>query len=465
LIAKDDGSVDVINELLQAAPIDEKHIEALVDQLSDLEPAKRRDAYNELVRYGPGAWPVLERLKDAASPDAQVKLDQLLAERETPTLGGFKILGNKLTVLSRQSDSSVILVAPTGIEFHEGFKPEPTQVVPAILAIRPGRAVEVVAASLAKELTLPDTKLTIRGDEWVLSDPALGPRRFLGNHFERLVPKDKVNFTEWLGTDRRGRWVFRDGSASVGVSGYRGIGVRPTTLPHPETPIPTPTLILDPTISDPAPRLPFWNIVVDGGSAGWDADDYPAVKRGGAWTLQDSGWKVLDESKRPLQNKQPERKPAPAPPPTTTPTTLASTNPSTNPTTMPPLLLTEPDNTQWFDGTTELVVRHPDQSISHIALPTGASGSAPVTLIRAVGHLFLFNEPGRVVRLTDNAAHTEITVDGSFTKGLPPDPTRIWKDPSNRIVIASHENHLTILFPEGHIPTALVPLVPPQPAD
>ncbi len=266
-----------------------------------------------------------------------------------------------------------------------------------------------------------------------MSDPINGPRRFLGNHFERLLPKDKISYTDWIGTDRRGRWVFRDKSS---------------------------TLILDPTVADVAPRLPAWNITVDGGSAGWDANDYPAVKRGGAWSLVETGWKVMDESKRPLQNKRADVPPIPAP------TIVASTNPTTNaatnPTTMPSLLLTEKDGTQFFDGTSELLVRHPDGTLTHIPLPANATGQGPVTLIRADGHLFLFNDAGRAVRLTDNATHTEVIVDGAFTKGLPAEATRIWKDPANRIAIVSKENHLTILFPEGHIPVALVPLVPPE---
>jgi hypothetical protein len=459
IIAKDDGTVDVVNTLLEPAPVDEKHIEELVNQLSDLEANKRRDAYNELVRFGPGAWPVLERLKDIQSPDAQMKLEQLLSEREKPTLGGFKILGNKLTVLTRQLDSSVILNAPSGIEFHEGFKPEPTQEIPAFLSIRPGRAVEVLANSLSKELSLPDTKLTIRGDEWVISDPIHGPRRFLGNHFEKLLPKDKIAFTDWVGTDRRGRWVFREDSrATAQGSANTDASTRSSLSPEPRALIPAQsTLILDPTLADPSPRLPAWNITVDGGMAGWDADDFPAVKRGGAWSLQASGWKVLDESKRSLENKRPEPRKEPA----SAPTTLASTNP----TTMPALLLTDSDGTQFFDGTTELLVRHPDHTDTHITLPPSAIGPGPVALIRAADHLFLFNQPGRVIRLTDNAAHTAVTIDATFTKGLPAEITRVWKDPANRIVIASHENHLTILFPEGHIPAALVPLVPPEPAD
>jgi hypothetical protein len=216
-------------------------------------------------------------------------------------------------------------------------------------------------------------------------------------------------------------------------------------------------LILDPTVADPSPRLPAWNITVDGGVAGWDADDFPAVKRGGAWTLQSNGWKVLDESKRPLENKRPEpRREA-----TSAPTTLASTHPAT----MPALLLTDSDGTQFFDGTSELLVRHPDHSKTHITLPANAIGSEPVTLLRAADHLFLFNQPGRVIRLTDNAAHTSVSVDAMFTKGVPAEMTRVWKDPANRIVIASHENQLTILFPEGHIPVPLTPLVPPEPAE
>ena len=97
-------------------------------------------------------------------------------------------------------------------------------------------------------------------------------------------------------------------------------------------------------------------------------------------------------------------------------------------------------------------------------LPPTAIGSGEVYLIRTPdGLLFLFNQPGRVLRLrpTPDAAEPFI-LEATFTRNIPntDHPARIWLDPAGRIIIASEGNHLSILFPAGHIPTAIREMMP-----
>ena len=47
---------------LEKLAIDEALVAQLVEKLSDPEDKTRQDAFKELTRYGPSAWPVLERI-------------------------------------------------------------------------------------------------------------------------------------------------------------------------------------------------------------------------------------------------------------------------------------------------------------------------------------------------------------------------------------------------------------------
>src|SRR5207248_2241367 len=84
------GPVKLALSTLSDTSIDEKKIDALVDQLSDEDPAKRTAAFNELTRYGPASWPVLEKLLNDQPPEARIRLETLLASKSEPTLGGRK---------------------------------------------------------------------------------------------------------------------------------------------------------------------------------------------------------------------------------------------------------------------------------------------------------------------------------------------------------------------------------------
>ena len=79
------------------------------------------------------------------------------------------------------------------------------------------------------------------------------------------------------------------------------------------------------------------------------------------------------------------------------------------------------------------------------------------------GRLFLFNSPGRVVRLSPTPDSTEpFKHDATFSHKIPSTDaiSRIWLDPANRIIIAHDTKQLAICFPSGVIPQSIAELMP-----
>jgi hypothetical protein len=151
-------------------------------------------------------------------------------------------------------------------------------------------------------------------------------------------------------------------------------------------------------------------------------------------------------------------------PPTTMPSSALATLPATGPTSSPttqdsagPALLVAPDGTRYYDGHTNLRVETPGGKETTWPLPPEANGTGPVTLLRtADGHLYLFNQPGRVLRIKPTPGQSEpFKLEATFTKGIPTvaNPTRVWLDPAGRIVMV-YEDRLAVMFPLGYIPPA-----------
>jgi hypothetical protein len=118
------------------------------------------------------------------------------------------------------------------------------------------------------------------------------------------------------------------------------------------------------------------------------------------------------------------------------------------------------DGTRYFDGRTSLVMIEKSGRETRWPLPPSAIGIMdPPTLIRTGdGKLFLFNQPGRVLRIAPTPDGPEpFKIEATFTKDIPNSdrPARIWLDPLGRIDIAYNANCLAILFPSGHIPTEI----------
>jgi hypothetical protein len=424
ITAGDGDHVGMVIAPLESTQIDAHHVEELVTALADPDDAKRTAAFDELSRYGPGLWPILEKMADDQPAEARVAIKQLLRSKTAPGLGGLTLIGDRLTVVNRQNDGSTLFFAPLGVKVPNG-QDEPQAVTPAWISLRPGGRVErPLPSALAHDLR-PDLPCKLRAvrDDWIISDEGAGPCRFVGNGFVPMVRPEERAFTQLVGEDRRGRWLFAKASSSD-------------------------TLIIDPTILDPTPRLPVWTMTIQKGLVGWDGGDWPVIKRGGAWALKSDSWEPLAE-KSSIITEMPALPRAKA----------AATQATTAESPGPPLRVTA-DGMRYFDGRTSLIVIDKTGKETHWPLPASAVGSMdPPTLIRTGdGKLFLFNQPGRVVRIAPTPDGPEpFKVEATFTKDIPnvDQPARIWLDPLGRIDIAYNANCLAILFPSGHIPTEI----------
>ena len=438
-VLREDGTVGVEMGSLDRAPVDEKTIADLVTQLSDVDQEVRQKAYQEITRYGPGAWPVLEKLLNDQPPQAQLLLRQLLKDKQRPTLSGMTLLGKKsLQLVSRLSDGGVVFYGEQGV-IMPGPDGEPMTTAPAWISVRPGDYARLLSPMMVVDLKPQTVRLDAIGDYWIVNTDSRGPRLFFGNGFATLLRKDERQFERVVGMDGRGRWLFRKPDA----------GLSPATAPSG-----TETLIIDPHLPDLIPQFPVWQLAI-ADTVGWDKDNWPALKRGGAFALQEYDWRPMAPDEK-IFTKSEEV------PPTTLPTTLPATRPSTRPTTdeaeEPPILVTA-DGTRYYGGKTELKVVRPDGKRVEWTLPGDCVGSGNVTLIRTKdGKLFLFNQAGRVLRIAATPNGTEpFKREATFTRNIPntDKPTRIWLDPAGRIDIA-WGSRLAICFPEGFIPRAIL---------
>jgi hypothetical protein len=283
---------------------------------------------------------------------------------------------------------------------------------------------------MTKDADPGKTRFYAIGDEWIVSDAAQGPRRLLGNHVAPLLRADEKSYQHVVAIDQRGRWLFRKSLDA------------------------TQTLILDPTIPDPTPRLPVWLMWVKQGTVGWDNNDWPAIKSGGAWVLEEKGWQPLDESKSTMITALPS--PGAGSGSATAPTSLPS---------QPPLLIDSKGN-RFYDGRLTLVRIAPDGQRTVWPLPLNATGSMsdqPHLVADRSGTLFLMNQPGRILRITwTPGAADPFRVDATFTHRIPSSMKilRMWLDPAGRIAIAYDKNRLAILFAEGHIPPEIATMIP-----
>jgi hypothetical protein len=310
-------------------------------------------------------------------------------------------------------------------------------------------------------------QLTAWDAEWIATDEINGPRRYFGGAWVPLLRKDEREFVQFIGIDARGRYLFSTSAKNQ----------PPATLPstHPTTLSSNAqqTLIIDPTLPDPIPRLPVWRIVIKDGTAGWTANGWPAQKEGThTWALGLNAWRSLDNDEvgflsGPLEIPALPAFTAPAtgPAATSRPATQSTTSLTTAPFTIGPdekPILRDDDGNWYFDGKTSLKVVRADGSQLLWPLPPSAIGEGDVFLVRtAQGLLFLFNQPGRALRIRPTPDRPEpFVLEATFTRSIPNTAaTRIWLDPFNRIVIAHSGNQLSILFPEGFIPVATEGLI------
>lgn len=468
-VLRDDGTIGIETMLLGGGSVDESAIAQLVEKLSDPDPDERRKAVAQLADFGPGAWPALTKLSAHQPPQAQMLLKGLLKDKNRPTLSGMTLLGDRaLQLACRLTDGGVVFYAPQGISMPDD-NGDPVPTAPAWLSLRPGHFVELLPAALVMDLKPDDCHLDLVGDQWVATTDVRGPRLFFGNGFATLLKKDERDFSHMVGVDARGRWLFRRPTSS---DRSRGPSDSPLLVPSPGTPgegqgggspkehsLPSPssqpigeTLIIDPHLPDVTPRLPAWNLAI-AEVVGWDKDNWPVVQNGAAYALTDTEWRPLEKDEKFFH--RPEDAPSPAAALPLGPTTASTSQPAAP---SEALILVTRNGTRYFGGRTDLTVIDQSGHRTDWPLPPTANGTGPVTLIATKdGKLFLFNQPGRVLRLarTPGAAQP-FKVEATFTRNIPntPHPTRIWLDPAGRIDIA-YDTRLAILFPEGFLPRSI----------
>ena len=431
IIAAPEGAVKLALTTLYVADVSEAAIAALVEQMSDVEAEKREAAHKQLSQYGPGVYPLLEKLAEDQPPEARTRLRALMRNQVRPTLGGMSLMGDKLVTVTRQNDGAALFYAEGGVAIPVEDSSEPVRRAPAWLSIRPGAAAEVLDAALVGELKPDESELYFVASEWVATGDAAGPRRWMGSEFVPLLRKTESAFSEFVGIDRRGRWLLRKPAGDE-------------------------TLVIDPSLPDPIPRLPFWELV-NARAQGWDAQGWPVVRRdGGDWALLNDRWKLLNAKKGEQMLTE-----LPASRPSTIPSTTATTR-SESP------LLVDAEGTKYYDGLTELRIVTSDGKESTWSLPPSATGKGPATLLRtADGLLFLFNQPGRILRIRPTPDDAEpFTIEATFTRKIPSveQPKRIWLDPAGRICMVD-ARRLVIFFPEGFIPPAIRDMMPLNPSE
>jgi hypothetical protein len=479
---------------LEKVAIDEAMVAQLVEKLSDTEDQARQEAFKELTRYGASAWPILEKLMPDQGPEAQARLRHLLKSRAEPTLGGMSLLGDKLRMVARLSDGGAVVYAEVGVA-TAGDSEEPVIRSPAWISIRPGQAVSLLDPVFTTDMNPDRSRIYALGEEWVVVNNAAGPQRFVGNGFVPLLRKSELSFSEPIGMDRRGRWFFRKPTPAIGTA--------PASAPATAA-VASETLVVDPTIPDPTPRLPVW-LYTTAETVGWDQEDWPAVKRGGSWTLREDGWRPMKRTEKMFSTAAEVPAPvAPAPPvpaasapaasapaasapaargsnaPVATPDVAtasaaeAAAGPATAPSTAPaedlgPPILIDKEGSSYFDGRTRLVVvPRKGQRVDWPLPPTATGVAAKVFLVRTPdGLLFLYNQAGRMLRIRPTPDEAEpFLLEATFTRNIPntDDVTRLWVDPAGRIIMA-YGNKLAIMFPRGFMPPAIASKMPPRQAD
>jgi hypothetical protein len=444
LHANSEVGVQLSLAVLDRLDIDQKKIAELVATLSDPDDTKRQEAYKQLTTYGSGIWPILEKMLDDQEPEAKARLRLLLRAKTTPTLGGMVLIGDrKLRLAAHLSDGGTVFYADGGVSITNPDRPddEPAVVAPAWISIRPGMPIQLLSGALVTDVTPGKSKIDVVGGDWLVTTDIRGPRRFIGNGLVQLLRKSESNFSDLIGEDRRGRWVFRKSAAASAT--------QPTTQ---DTSSSDATLIIDPTLPDPTPRLPVW-VFRNAKTVGWDKDGWPVAQRQSSYALHEGGWQLM-EDKETVYN-QPDGRAG-----SSEPGLGAEWSEQFWDRWLPARpMLVDPQGTRYFGGLTELRTINAKGEQTIWPLPPNAIGEGPVNLVRTKdGKLFLFNQPSRVLRIRPTPGSAEpFELEVTFTHNIPTvdHPTRIWVDPADRIIIA-YGNKLAILFPSGYIPPAIV---------
>lgn len=404
----DDKQATLKTNYLDVASVDESHIEALIDQLSDPSAEVRESATTELARWGASAWPILEKVQADQTPEAQTRIGRLLENRTHPDLLGFRLLPGPVRVLARHG-TALMLAAQQGVTFQREADSAPMKVSPAVLLID-SRGVQLAPQALAEAALQSSNAVDVCGNEWFVTSPDLGPRWWVSNHFsDPLLRKPERTMMRVAGLDNAGRLLLRRNLKDA-----------------------TPTLLIDPSLPDQTPRLPVWVRVVENGSTGWTNDNWPVIRSGGAWALTEDHWKPID-AKQMLTDAPPA--------------------PASSPSSRPSLLLTDSHGTKYYaEGNDVGIVTQSGHNVKW-AIDRALADTTP-QLFESSGQLFAVGDPGQLLRYTPPSDQQPLPkLTATFTRRLPTSkPRRVWIDPAGRIDFVYDDNGLAICFPSGRIP-------------
>jgi hypothetical protein len=399
-----DGAHRVEAPLIRARPVDEAAVTALVRQLSSRLGKERDEAEQKLTQFGPAAWPILEKLRDAQPPEGQDRIDSLLAERLAASIGGMSPVDGQLAVASRLIDGGVVLIAEKGVTRRVAGEAE-TLPGPTWLALRPGNPPLVLQNALVDQVDPKIQHLAAWGEEWVLFTPTLPAKRFVGNHYQQILSAKYADFDTLVGIDASRRWIFRDAKGR--------------------------SLLIDPTLPDTTPRLPTWLIESPQATIARTKDGRAVTVSGDAWALGASDWAVVEQD----QVEPIAYDPAPA----------------TRPTSGPSVALAGETITVEVDGSPKAFALPPE------LLPV--EQPAHVTSTQD-GRIWAVVKAGAIDRLRVDG--DRLVVEGSFTRNVPADalPAAVWVDPQGRLILAYPPGRLLVAFPTGRVPRAMANMMP-----
>jgi hypothetical protein len=454
--------------------VDRRHVLELLAALEDKDREKRDAAFRELSTYGTGLWPILEAEMDNQPPAVREKMAELLKNKTNPTLGEMELVDSQLKLVARTHDGGALLYTKGGVAVIN-VDGDQTLAAPAWISARSGQPIRLMLGPVWNDLT-PNNKqfYALGAADWVVSDEGAGPQQIVGTfELEPILRRSEIPFRAFVGTDRRGRWLFR----------------RP---PEQGKPASRQTLVLDPTLPPVKPRLPVWDFAAvatmaqqNGGNnngppvgvtptVGCDDQDFPAYQdRGGnVWIIGENGFMLMGRrsgdhyiteagaiakrTRRYAVNKEGVLAPA------TQPAGLGTHAVVSAEAELPLLLLD--DGTRYFGGKTELRLVDRTGHEVNWPLPPEAQGSAVPWLVPdRDGRLFLFNEPGRLLRIRPTPARADepFKLEATFSHKIPNvELRRMWLDPAGRIVMAYSDDRLAICFPGGIIPQAIAEKMP-----
>jgi hypothetical protein len=386
--------LNTIDKPREQTPAEVERITALAKKLGDDDPRIREATQRELESIGPSSHTVLEKLHDSLSPEAQLRIENLLGQQFAPTLAGLHPQEGVVQTVARFRDGGCVLLLTGGGIYEENG--QDIALNPAWISIRPGRYIERLEGDMVSNFNVGKQQMVAFGNEWVVVDSVLGPRRVLGPRMLTLLPRDLRHYNQLVGIDASKRWLFTSARE------------------------PGKTLILDPSLPDPTPRLPIWKIDAPDG-AGWTDTGWPAQKRvvgpdTRIFVLGERGWRLIDEKTEKFQSTAPElTKTAKAP----------------------------DGRTFELDGQ---AIKVGDRTLD---LPGEARSVESIAFTE--DRLFLIGA-GFVQRWRFDPESTALPAkpEATFTKGLPTSHTRAWLDPSGRIVFAE-DTTLTVAFPPGRV--------------